>query len=170
MRLTNEQTALILSHVDLERIRETFQGRPIRTDTVAEVEAIANASLTNRWDDVERGWSLAGYPHHKLPERASLRVRMGWKALGEAELYLEIDEVVSISVSFRQPSEQPEDAPNARAWVPPGSPRGCTSERKTYLCELANCLRCTEAHEHNKAVTRRADFVAWLPAEEEEPS
>jgi hypothetical protein len=104
MSLTMEQTALILSFVDIDRIRKTYQGQIIRETTVAEIEAIANASLSERWDDVEAAWFQAGYHQDDIPCSGScsgsFRVRMHWKASGEAELYLQVEEILRISLAF----------------------------------------------------------------------
>jgi hypothetical protein len=62
----------------------------------------------------------------------------------------------------------PEDAPNATAWAPAGGPRDCDSPLKCGLCTLEDCLRCSQAQEHNPLAARRADFVPALEGDEEE--
>jgi len=54
--MTDEQRAFILSHVDLDRLRERYQSLPIRPLLLVEIQAVANSDLARRWEEIETGW------------------------------------------------------------------------------------------------------------------
>ncbi len=59
--MTEEQRGFVLGHIDLRPIRSRYERMGVTPMLLLEIEAVANADLAKRWEEIEAGWFRCGW-------------------------------------------------------------------------------------------------------------